>query len=271
MAIITLASLGHSAGTSTTALALTARWHRPAILIEADTNTTSSVLAGHFRGQRDHSTGLTQILTASRHGSLTAETIWQHSLELHDQHRVVPGFARIAAAHTDAAFWAQLASACEYFAHSGVDILIDLGRVIPHDLRISIMQQADLNTIVTGTTLPDIASLVARYDETNSLLSTIKNQLATVGHDEWLGLITVNRAEETYSAREISGITGTPTLGNLPWNPKAAAHYSLGTGPKKRQLLGYHRAIDQTIHNITDTLQKRQQLVGLPTATEAAQ
>ena len=268
MALITLASLGHSAGTSTAALAITQRWERGAILIEADTNTTSSCLAGIFRGQHDHSLGLTQLLTASRHNEFTPHLIWQNSLELTEQHRVVPGFARLAAARTDPQFWSILSTAGATFDDSGIDIIVDLGRLTTNDPRITLMQQADLRVLVTGATLPDIASLVAPYDETRNLLHQFKDQLAVVDHDNSLGLIVVNRAEESYSPREISGITGLQVLGQIPWAPRAASAYSLGTKPKPRQLAAFHRAIDHTIHAINSTIHHRRQLVGQPHPAE---
>ena len=49
MAVIALASFSGAPGVTTTALAMTFAWHRPALLVEVDTAKTSSILPGYLQ------------------------------------------------------------------------------------------------------------------------------------------------------------------------------------------------------------------------------
>ena len=64
MSIILFTSLSGSPGVTTSAVAATVNWHRPAMLIEADTSKTSSIHPGYLRGEIDHSRGLSPYTCA---------------------------------------------------------------------------------------------------------------------------------------------------------------------------------------------------------------
>lgn len=252
MTVTALATIGHAAGCTTTAVGLTSRWPRPAVLIEADTNTTSSILSGAFRGAHDSRRGLTGLLTAARHGELTTQTLWDQALPLERAERlIVPGFANLGAAQAGEQFWLDLAELLEQLDAAGVDALIDIGRLnVTADPRLRLLERADLTLLVTGTTLPDLAALVAPVNEVDTVLSRLRGTLEVVGHADWLGTVLVDRASDTYDAREISRLTGLTTIGHLPWAPGAAAHYSTGKPLSRRALRGLDHALDATIAGI---------------------
>lgn len=54
MAMITLVSASGAPGVTSTALALASSWPRPVLLVEADPSGSSALLAGFWRGSRDH-------------------------------------------------------------------------------------------------------------------------------------------------------------------------------------------------------------------------
>lgn len=226
--MFTLSSLGHSPGTTTTAVALSMRWPRPCLLIEADTSSTSSILAGRFRGQVPHRSGLTGLASAALHGELDPALVWAHTIELSEDRRVVPGFSTLGAARGAASFWAHLAGLLSAFDDAGCDLLIDLGRCDAPDPRSSLIAKADLAIVATGATLPDIAATTAPLQASMTRLRELGAVLVDVGNDDGLRLAVIDRARENYSAAEIRRATGVPVLGVIPHAPDAAAVYSLG-------------------------------------------
>ena len=69
MALITLASAGGAPGVTATGLALASCWPRRCLLVEADPSGSSALLAGFWRGTRDH-TGVVDLVKAHRAGVL---------------------------------------------------------------------------------------------------------------------------------------------------------------------------------------------------------
>ena len=66
MAVLALTSAKGAPGVSTAALAMTLLWPRAALLAECDPAGGSSVLAGHLRGEVDHSRGLLPLALAQQ-------------------------------------------------------------------------------------------------------------------------------------------------------------------------------------------------------------
>lgn len=237
MALIALCSIGHSAGTTTTAVALTMNWPRPALLIEADPRYTSTVLAGHFRGQVAPTIGLSQLSAlAGTAGSVTAQQVFEQSLELAPERHLVPAFASLGAARGASAFWRHLVTSLAAFRSSTMDVLVDLGSFTPTDpARAQVITAADLTAIVTGSTLPDLASLVARVNDHTTVLNELQAMISETGRAERLAAILIDRAAENYSPREVERAAGIPVLGHVPWAPESAAKYSLGKNARDRR------------------------------------
>ena len=69
MVMITFASASGAPGVTSTALALASSWPRRVLLVEADPSGSSALLAGFWRGSRDH-TGVVDLVKAHRAGVL---------------------------------------------------------------------------------------------------------------------------------------------------------------------------------------------------------
>ena len=70
MALITLCSIKGAPGVTTTALAMTMTWPRPALLVEADSSGGSAIMAGLLRGQVSQERSLLSLTMAAAHSVL---------------------------------------------------------------------------------------------------------------------------------------------------------------------------------------------------------
>jgi hypothetical protein len=222
MALIFLASIAGAPGATTTALMLAAQWPRAVMVVEADLSRPSSILPGFYRGQQDHSKGLTSVAIAHQNNQLEPEALWSQALQYAPNRFLVPGFSTIAgAAGSTPAFWSKLAQTFTGLEGSGVDVIIDAGRYGFKDPRGALLQQADFIGLVTKQHLPDVAAIASRRDDINA-------ELAGVDHAERIRLILVEDQFKGYTNKEIADVVGIPVLTTLPWHPRTAAVVSLG-------------------------------------------
>lgn len=271
MAIITLGSLGHSPGTTTTAVALTSHWPRSAMLIEADPNTTSAVLAGRFRGQIPHRIGLTNLSSAATHSELDPALLWANSIELAPDRRIVPGFSSLGAARGAESFWAELLPVLTPLDAAGTDIIVDLGRFDADDARSPLVAAAQLVVVTSGTALPDIAATTAPTTGRNSRLRDLTTFLADVGHTDVVRLALIERAGENYAASEIRRVAGVPIVGSLPYSPEGAATYSLGaSGSRRGRRAAYERAVATLVEASQRAVTDHDRRIGVPRHDDSA-
>lgn len=269
MGIVAIGSIGHSPGVTTTAVAMTLRWPRPAVLLEADTSTTSAVLAGRLRGQVPHRMGLTGLASAALHGELEPPLVWAHSIELAPDRRLIPGFSSIGAARGTDSIWSPLAEVLRSLEGTGADVLIDLGRFDASDARAPLLSASQFVLVCSGATLPDIASTTAKIDGHSNRLAEVSTALERVGSVDSLGVALIDRAHENYESSEFHRVAGLPVLGTIPYAPSMASHYSHGaTLPRRSFTLGnpYHRAIDTLVAAIDSSRAARERRVRLPAA-----
>ncbi|CAB4896863.1 MAG: hypothetical protein F2825_00350 [Actinobacteria bacterium] len=243
MAVVALTSARGAPGVSTAALAMTLLWPRPALLAECDAAGGSSVLAGYLRGTVDHSRGLLTLAVAHRHGELE-QTLWSQLVPLTpaaantdagsgigpDERWLLPGLSDAAQAPSTAALWGPLSSLLTSLERAGTDVIVDAGRLGAAHAPTSLLRQADLVLLVTGTSLPAVAAARAR-------LGVLREELAvtaTGGADaSALGLLLVGEGRP-YTAREITGALGVPTVAVLAWDPASAEVLSAGAAPGRR-------------------------------------
>ena len=245
MALIALATCGHSPGLTTAATALALRWPRPALLIEADTSKTSSLLPGYLRGQYPHTVGLDGLAIMSQRGELHPQNLWHEAIEIGERKHLVPAFARLGAGLGAGRFWGDLGTVLRSVDSAGVDAILDLGRLAVRDPRLALLEAADVTLIGAGAALPDIAALTARIDEQSTQLSSVHSRLDALGRREHARLLIIDRAKGNYSASEISPLAGMPAAGHLPWDPDSAAVWSMGEKrTRKLDRAAYQRSID---------------------------
>jgi hypothetical protein len=243
MAVVALTGARGAPGVSTAALAMTLLWPRPALLAECDPAGGSSVLAGYLRGTVDHSRGLLNLAVAHRHGELE-QTLWSQLVPLTpaaattdrgstagpDERWLLPGLSDAAQAPSTTALWGPLATLLASLERAGTDVIVDAGRLGAAHAPTPLLRQADLVLLVTGTSLPAVAAARAR-------LGVLREELAvtaTGGTDaSAFGLLLVGEGRP-YTAREITGALGVPTVAALAWDPASAEVLSAGATPGRR-------------------------------------
>lgn len=236
MALITLVSAAGSPGVTTTALGLALTWPRPVLLVEADPTGGLGILAGYFRGLRDHP-GLVDLVMADRSG-LLADTLPRILLRVdgtdvsilvgsksHDQ---APGLSRL---------WEPLMGLLLELSASGQDVVVDAGRLGLASWPRPLVAHSDLTLLVSRSNL---VSLVAA----RSWASTLADDVLPA-HEVRLLLVGEGRR---YSAGEASRTLGVPMLASVDWDPARASVFSEGAA-KPRPRFGGESAADRAFNH----------------------
>lgn len=261
MAIVAFASLTGSPGVTTTAVATTLAWHRPALLVEADTSKTSSILPGFLRGQVDHSRGLSQLSLAQQREGLSVDNVMAQALSIAPERYLIPGFTNTAAALGTTSLWGALGAVLASLDSAGLDVLVDLGRLTPNDRRSPILQLADSVLIIARPVLPDIAGAASRIDE-------VRDVLTIAGHADYLNLLLIDSPLETYPPREINQVLRSNVLADLRHDPRGAAVYSLGAAePSRFDRSPYRKSITAAQATIAQHIKDRQNRLGVRPST----
>lgn len=221
MAILSLFSVAGAPGVTSTALALTLAWPRPAVLVDGDPAASKAVLAGWLQGQTPHDRSLVDLAIAHNHGEL-ADALAAVMLELPGPaHRwLIPGIQSPLQARTVEPLWPALLDAFIDMDASGVDVIIDVGRLGMNHAPMRAIRTADVALLVTRTTLPAVVAAAAWLP--------ILTDVVEVADTSRLALGLVG-AGKPYGAREVSKSLGnTPVLANLAWDPATADCFSLG-------------------------------------------
>lgn len=217
--LVTLVSAGASRGVTATSVALAARWPRPVVLVEADPTGGSGILAGFFRGQEDPA-GLIDLVIAQR-SDLLAEVLPRLLLPIEGTHAsVLVGTRSHEQASGLAQLWAPLLEALRGLEPTGVDVLVDGGRLGLHGWPRPLVVGSDVTLLLLECDLPALAA--ARS------WSEALSREDTPAHATRLLLVGEGRP---YSAREVSRTLGVPVLGSIAWDPERAAVYSHGRTP----------------------------------------
>lgn len=226
MAVIALTHATGAPGTTTSALGLTMYWPRPVILIEADLSG-ASIPAGYKRGEWDLSRGLTSLAVA-QYQSPDQWSLRDHALPLADHAEVLLGIPSSAAAKSVRTLWPILITALRSLDESGVDVIVDLGRLTPEpDDRDALLTGADLHLLVTGTRLPDV------YAARHHARRLAAHQPVADSGLTGTSLLPVGPGRP-YATREVTKVTGLSAVAEVPWEPVTAEVYSVGAPPGRK-------------------------------------
>lgn len=264
MAVIVVTSATGSPGATTTALGLTLTWPRDVLLADCDRDASQPILAGYLRGVDAGGrslVGLAQVYRES--GSIGAELL-RHSLSLaedpHAQRRHVPGFTTAGSARLFEHVWGSLGEAFAGLEASGMDVIVDAGRITHHGLPLALLASADAVLVCTRSSLRALAGLRIH-------LATLADQLASLPTPVPAALAVVG-ASRPYSSGEISAQFELPTWVQPVWEPRLAAMLSDGEVEPRRfassALLGSLRSDAKALSE--RLLSQREQALGLVTA-----
>jgi hypothetical protein len=226
MVFIVLTSAAGSPGVTTTAVGLALTADRPALLVEADPTGGSAVLAGFFRGTREHIGGLLELVWAHRDGGL-ADRLPRLTMSFPDSAAsFVPGVQSHAQARSVAPIWDPLAGVLRDLRTTGQDVVVDAGRLGLADPPEPLLHAADLIVLVVRSDL--VAVSAAR-----SWAVSLRDRFDRIGAADRLGLLLVG-PDRPYSTREVSEVLGLPAAGSIAWSPGGAAVFSSGAQPPRR-------------------------------------
>lgn len=236
MALITLVSAAGSPGVTTTALGLALTWPRPVLLVEADPTGGSGILAGYFRGLRDHR-GLVDLVMAHRSG-LLADALPRIVLRVDDtdvsilvgskSHDQAPGLSRL---------WEPLAGVLLDVSAAGQDVIVDAGRLGLASWPQPLAAHSDLTVLMSRSSLPGLVAA-------RSWAATLADDVLP-GHEARLLIVGEGRP---YGATEASRTLGLPALGSIEWDPVRASVFSDGAA-KPRPRFGGESSADHAFEH----------------------
>ncbi len=238
MSIIVLASVTGAPGVTTTGLGVALAWPGDVVLVDADRDGGQAGLAGYFRGVNADSCGLVELAKVHRAGESVEGSLLRHSLALlstieHRRH-FLPGFTRPATVGMLAPLWHEFARAFRALSDTGMDVVIDAGRVGPEGLPPALLECSDVLAVVCRSSLRSLAALTP-------VLATLADLSENI--DTELGLVVVGPGRP-YSCKEIEQQFGLPVLAGLPFDAKAAATLSEGATRPRRQSPQLGRAFE---------------------------
>lgn len=217
--LVSLVSLRGSPGVSAAALALGWTWPRHAMVAECDP------MGGQALGVFDPDgsmgrRGLFQLLLDGRRQPLH-QAVWQQAVRLPNgtnKHYLLAGAHSVReAASLD---WARLV---ELFRElNTVDVLADCGRLRMRGAPSAVLHASDLTVLVLRADQTSLRTLV-------SSLEVIREETGMVGEaDDGLAVVLVRPPSTTRSwplgeVRKLLAERSVPVLGELPWDPPAAA------------------------------------------------
>jgi hypothetical protein len=217
--LISAVTSRNSPGASTTALALTMAWPRPAILAECDPRG-GDVQWGLARGENIGSAGLLRLQLAARRNQSMSESVWEEVVALPGiagddvQKYWLPGLLNPREAGS--IDWVGVARA---LSASGVDVIADCGTVFGDPVRAprAIWNSADVVVLPVRSTM-----LGVRIGQIAASVLQADLMLAGLGADR-LGSVVV-QAPGGYPTKQVAAeLEATaPMLGSLPDDPVAA-------------------------------------------------
>lgn len=230
MAMFALASASGAPGVTSTALALASCWPRPVVLVEADPSGSSALLAGFWRGTKNHP-GVLDLVKAQRAGVL-ADAVLRMAVPVEGtQVSVIVGSRSHEQAAGLARLWAPLAGVLRDVSARDSDVIVDAGRLGLEGSPAPLLEQSDVTLLLVGSDLPAVAASM-------SWASSL-GEAALPGHEARLLVIGAGRP---YTAGKVAQALGLPVAASIVWDPARAAVFSHGVKPPRarglRNLLG---------------------------------
>lgn len=241
--LIAVVSGKGSPGTSTTALALTLAWPSAVLLADCDPRG-GDLLWGYGQGKHNPGTGLASVQLNTRRAASSAEALWPATVSLGENRWALPGVDE--SLHAQSVDWMGLAKMLRTVP-AGVDVIVDCGVVPAHAAPQAVWSAADLVILVTRSSLKSTrAALNAGALVRKDLMS------AGLGADRLMSVIVgpgkpYSLAEVTAALAEVA-----PVVGELPWEPRAAATLSDGVIARKRDLARLTAAATTTAHSVRE-------------------
>lgn len=227
MAIILLAAAGGSPGVTTTAIGLALHWPRDVLVVDCDEHPAHAVLSGVFGGIDPQGRGLAAIARTHREGKPVETEILPNCLQLAagtPRRLFLPGFSQPGAPAVFGPVWPALVAGLQGASRTGMDVIVDIGRVTARELPTELATGADTVLLCTRTSLRALACL-------GMYLPALQSQLRDASTH--LGVVLIG-AGRPYAAGEIGSQFGIEITGEIAWDPAGSQVYSDGEPPPRR-------------------------------------
>lgn len=246
MSVIALTAASGAPGVTTAALALSLAWPRPVLLVEADPSGSSQISAGYLRGQVPHNRGMIDLAVAHRQGRL-AQALHDVAIDLPVHHqppvmvasmlgstqyetdtavKLIAGARSHAQAMTVATIWDSLDPVLKGMERSGIDVIVDAGRLGMTGCPTPLLRTADATLLTTRTTLPALSGA-------HGWARQLREEFDRTGALPNLGLLLVGEGRP-YSAKKVHTVLQLPVVASLAFDPVSAEVYQLGTSCRRR-------------------------------------
>lgn len=257
MSVVLLASATGAPGVTTTAVGLSLLWEGEILLADCDRTASQAVLAGYLQGLVAPGLGLPGLATVHRQGGQVSAALLAQTVPLADgepRRHLLPGFAHAAAPLVFDTVWGDIGDALATASRSGIDVLIDAGRIGAAGLPAGLLAHADAVLILTRSNLVALAGLRLHVAGVREALSSRPGA--------GLGLLVVGPGRP-YSAREIEHEFALPVWSEIDHQPDLAAVFSDGAAsPRRFTDSGYVRSLRTTASAITSRMTAREQRIG---------
>ncbi|MFC2640667.1 MAG: hypothetical protein ACFN04_03740 [Propionibacterium acidifaciens] len=239
MTLVMLCSATGSPGVTTSALALSLGWPRGVLLVDCDRDPAQAVQAGWLRAAPVASRGLVDLAQAHRELQPIAPLLWGRTVPLPGPgsegadaveqapvRRFLPGFTHPGSAVVFEPVWVELAEALAALSGSGVDVVVDAGRIGRGGLPRPLLAAADAVLVVVRSSLRSLAAVRLHLDDLHSSLEEAASGARP-------GFLVVGPGMP-YGDAEITGQLGLPVVADLGWRPEQAAVLSDGVPAPRR-------------------------------------
>lgn len=257
MTVVALTSLAGAPGATTAALAFAVHWPRPVVVIEADTSAVSTMMTGFLRSNfPPRAAGIEKLAIASTRGVLHSEDLLDPERELAiplhqlpalelpvpaipDSHQmwVIPGFVNLATVDGNVSMWGRLPRILRALSESGIDVIVDIGRLGHEDPRRVLLDTLDHVVVCAESTMTDLNRLYRRLE----MADLTGHVTSTGGQSRWSVLLRKPVAQEIPKRDFATHVL--PVLEVLPHDPDGAAVFSLGNPDLKPRRNRYRSAI----------------------------
>jgi hypothetical protein len=262
MTVIALASFSGSPGVSTAALAFAVHWPRTVVLFEADIANVTSAMAGFFRSNLPPTVaGLDKVAVAYARDILTWQDLLdpdtQLSIAVHDLpmvgpapiptlpagHRLwmVPGFFHLTILDGVRGLWGRLPRLFRALSDAEIDVIVDLGRIGPNDIRLPILDNADRVLACAAATMVDLNRVYRRIE-----IPDMAGRLDGLGRAERYRMLLTESLAEPVAASDFATHL-MPVLATLPFDPEGAATFSLGKPDTRPNRNVYRQAVRRAV------------------------
>lgn len=263
MTVLALTSTRGAPGVTATAITLALAWERPVILVEADVSGSSSIKAGHLRGQARPEPNIMDLADAHlNHHALGVDALRNASLPLplEPSRRFLAGIARTDQVRSlTLDFWAQLASVLASTAEQGYDVIIDAGRLRSINGPDPLLDRADLVAVVMRNHLDHIVSAASNAAFVRRGADAATNRV---------GAIVVGQGP--HPAKDITRATGLKIWTTLAWDPHTAGRL-MGEADlptfAKFERTGLFRSGRSAVNALAKVDEERRSFLGAPQRT----